>query len=176
MDGSKSMTMNSKQLKLQVAQNHCLDFMSKGNFAIDRRAVETHWNTEGVRQAFLELPVFLQLLVERNEQTTSVALQTEDGNDTFLRFFMGFPIALELGKLTMDVLVADCFHYKTPSYEGVCMNIVSRTGFGCTILCAIAIIPIEDSNHICWVLQMCLRHGLESVSYTHLTLPTNLRV
>ena len=86
MDGSKLMTMNSKQLKLQVAQNHCLDFMSKGNFAIARRAVETHWNTEGVRQAFLELPVFLQLLVERNEQTTSVALQTEDSNDTFLRF------------------------------------------------------------------------------------------
>ena len=61
----------------------------------------------------------------------------------------------------MNVLVADCFHYKTPSYDGVCMNIVSRTGFGRTILCAIAIIPIEDSNHICWVLQMCLRHGLE---------------
>ena len=71
--------------------------------------METHWNTEGVRQAFLEFPVFLKMLVERNEQTTSVALQTEDGNDTFLRFFMGFPIALELGKLTMDVLVADCF-------------------------------------------------------------------
>ena len=61
----------------------------------------------------------------------------------------------------MDVLVADCFHYKTPSYDGVCMNIVSRTGFGRTILCAIAVIPIEDSNHICWVLQICLRHGLD---------------
>ena len=74
---------------------------------------------------------------------------------------MGFPIAMKLGKLTMDVLVADCFHYKTPSYDGVCMNIVTRTGFGRTVLCAIAVIPTENSNHICWVLQMCLRHGLD---------------
>ena len=61
----------------------------------------------------------------------------------------------------MDVLVADCFHYKTPSYDGVCMNIVSKTGFGRTVLCAIAVIPIENSDHICWVLQMCLRHSLD---------------
>ena len=74
---------------------------------------------------------------------------------------MSLLIALELGKLTMDVLVADCFHYKTPSYNGVCMNIVTRTGFGRTILCAIAVIPIKNENHICWVLQMCLRHGLD---------------
>ena len=74
---------------------------------------------------------------------------------------MGFPIALELGKLTMDVLDADFFHYKTPSYDGVWMHIVIRTGFGRTILCAIAVIPIGNSNHICWVLQMRLRHGLD---------------
>mmetsp|Transcript_10881 Transcript_10881/g.10527 ORF Transcript_10881/g.10527 Transcript_10881/m.10527 type:complete len:87 (-) Transcript_10881:84-344(-) len=74
---------------------------------------------------------------------------------------MGPPISLELGKLTMNVLVADCFHYKTPSYGRVCLNIVTRTGFGRTILCAIAVIPIENSNHICWVLQMCLQHGLD---------------
>ena len=61
----------------------------------------------------------------------------------------------------MDVLVVDCFHFKTASYDGVCMNFVSRTGFGRTILVAIAIIPIEDVNHICWVLQMCFRHGME---------------
>ena len=73
---------------------------------------------------------------------------------------MGLPIALELGKLTMDVLVADCFHYKTPSYDGVCMSIVTRSRFGHTILCTIAVIPIENANHICWILQMCLRHGL----------------
>ena len=73
---------------------------------------------------------------------------------------MGLPIALELEKLTMDVLVADCFYYKTPSYDGVCMNIVTRTGFGQTVLRVIAIIPIENTNHIYWVLQLCPRHGL----------------
>ena len=41
------------------------------------------------------------------------------------------------------------------------MNIVTRNGFGRTILCTIAVIPIENSNHIGWVLQMCLRHGLD---------------
>ena len=75
--------------------------------------------------------------------------------------FMGFPIALELGKLTMDVLIADYFHYRTPNYDGVCMNMVTKTGFGLTILCAIAVILIENTNHICWVLQMCLRHALD---------------
>ena len=74
---------------------------------------------------------------------------------------MGLPITLKLGKLTMNILVADCFHYKKPSYDGVCMNIVTRTGFGHTILCIIAVITIENANHICWVLEMCLRHGLD---------------
>ena len=61
----------------------------------------------------------------------------------------------------MDVLVADCFHYKAPSYDRVCMNIITRTGFGRIILCAIAVISIENANHICWVIQMCLRYGLD---------------
>ena len=74
---------------------------------------------------------------------------------------MSLPIALELKKLTMDVLVVDSFHYKTPSYDEVCIYIVTITGFGLTILCAIAIIPIENANHICCVLHVCLRHGLD---------------
>ena len=41
------------------------------------------------------------------------------------------------------------------------MHIVTRTGFGRTILCTIVIISIEHTNHICWVLQMCLRHGID---------------
>ena len=135
--------------------------MPLSQFARARRAVSHYLQTEVLKKDFRELPVFLKLLIQLNKHSTSAVLQTEQGNNSFLQFFMGFPISLELGKLTMDVLVANCFHYKTPSYDGVCMNIVTRTGFGRTILGAIAAIPIENSNHICWVLQMCLRHGLD---------------
>ena len=38
--------------------------------------------------------------------------------------------------------------YNTPSYDGV----------------AVAVIPMENENYICWVLQMCLRHGIVLVS------------
>ena len=38
--------------------------------------------------------------------------------------------------------------YNTPSYDGV----------------AVAVIPMENENHICWVLQMCLRHGIVLVA------------
>ena len=135
--------------------------MSDAQFSIAQRAVCHFMQTKVLKKDFQELPVFLELLIKFNEYTASAVLQTEEGNNTFLCFLMGLPIALELGKLTMDVLVADCFHYKTLSYDGVCMNIVTRTGFGCTILCAITVIPIENVNHIFWVLQICLRYGLD---------------
>jgi hypothetical protein len=113
-----------------------------------------------VPREFAELPSFLHLLADKNKNLT-VALQSEVNTNSFLRLFVGFPIALEVGELTMDVMVTDCFHQKSKNYDGVVMHIVSRTGFGRTILCAIAIIPIEDTNHISWVIQMCWRHGMD---------------
>jgi hypothetical protein len=74
---------------------------------------------------------------------------------------VGFPIALEVGQLTMNVMVTDCFHQKSKNYDGVVMHTVSQTGFGRTVLCVIAIILIEDTNHIAWVIQMCWRHGMD---------------
>jgi hypothetical protein len=113
-----------------------------------------------VPREFDELPSFLHLLAENNKNLT-VALQSEANLNSFFRLFVGFPIALEVGQLTMDVMVTDCFHQKSLNYDGVVMHIVSRTGFGRTVLCAIAIIPIEDTNHIAWVIQMCWRHGMD---------------
>ena len=155
------MKMNDKQLQDQVPKQHRVELMPLSQFAKTQKAASHYLQTEVLKKDFRELPVFLKLLIQLNKDSTSAVLQTEQGNNTFLRFFMGFPISSELGKLTMDVLVADFFHYKTPSYDSVCMNIVTRTRFGRTGVCAIAVIPIENSNHICWVLQMCLRHGLD---------------
>ena len=86
MNGNKWMTMNSEQLKQQVANKHGVQFMSDGNFGSAQRAVELHLNTAGVQKDFQEFPVILRLLIKQNKQTTSAALQTENGNDTFLRF------------------------------------------------------------------------------------------
>ena len=68
-------------------------------FAKARRAVSQYLQTEVLKQDFQEFPVFLDLLVQLNKHSASVALQTEQDNNTFLQFFMGFPISLELGKL-----------------------------------------------------------------------------
>jgi len=92
--------------------------------------------------------------------TVTVALQGDQRNQVY-RLFVGFPIAKHHGKLTIPILIADCHHFQTPHYDGVALVIVSKTGYGHTILHAFAILPIEDTNHIAWFLQMCLRHGLD---------------
>ena len=47
--------------------------------------------------------------------------------------------------------------YNTPSYDGV----------------AVAVILMENENHICWVLQMCLRHGIVLVADSfHFKIPS----
>jgi hypothetical protein len=104
-----------------------------------------------VPREFDELPSFLHLLANKNKNLT-VALQSEANSNSFFRLLVVFPIALEVGQLPMDVMVTDCFHQISKDYDDVVMHIVSRTGFGRTVLCAIAIIPLEDTNHIAWVI------------------------
>jgi hypothetical protein len=133
---------------------------SNGQYSKCKAAVTKYIMQVIVPREYARLPAFLHRLASKNKNLT-VALQSEANTNSFFRLFLGFPIALEVGELTMDVLVTDCFHQKCKSYDGVVMHIVSRTGFGRTVLCAIAIIPIEDTNHISWVIQMCWRHGIE---------------
>ena len=86
LNGNKSTTMNSDKLQQQVAKQHCAQFMTPANFANAHRAVEHHLITAGLQRDFQEFPVFLRLLIEQNKQTTSSALQTEHGNNTFSGF------------------------------------------------------------------------------------------
>ena len=50
----------------------------------------------------------VQLLIHHNKHTTSAVLQTEQGNNTCLWLFMGFPISLELGKLPSRTQMKRC--------------------------------------------------------------------
>ena len=104
------------------------------------------------------LPEFLLELIDKNDEV-SVMLQTdEDGR--FLRLFVGLPAALRVGELTVPYYVADCFHYKCSSYDGAMFAIVSKNGYGETVLLAIAIIPIEKTRHLGWCIECCVRHGM----------------
>ena len=150
MNGNKVMKINDEPLRKQLTRYHGVQNMHPPNFAEARRSVEQYLQTKVIDDDFLDFPGFLKLLIELNKNNVTACLQTELDSNSFFRLFLDMPICKELGKLTMDVLVADCFHFKTPSFDGVCMNIVTRSGFGRTILCAIAIIPIENVNHICW--------------------------
>ena len=108
---------------------------------------------------YARLPQYLRQFSLRNK-ATSVALQG-DQNNQFYRLFVGFPIAHAHGKLTMPVLVIDCFHYQCPSYDGVTIALSSRTGFGRSVIYAFGIIPMEDTNNISWFLQLCFLHGID---------------
>ena len=111
------------------------------------------------RHLYYDFPKYMTYFAHKNP-TATIALQGDQHNQ-FYRLFVGFPIAKHHGKLTLAVLIADCFHFQTPHYDGVAIVIVSKTGFGRTIIHAFAIFPIEDTNNIAWFLQMCLRHGLD---------------
>ena len=37
---------------------------------------------------------------------------------------------------------------------------MTKTGHGRMIILCVATIPAENAKHLCWVLQMCIRHGL----------------
>ena len=85
LNGNKSMKVTDKQLKMQVATQHGVQFMDSRQFADARRSVQQYLQTVVVNDEFLELPVFLNLLIEQNKRTTTACLQTEHGNNTFLR-------------------------------------------------------------------------------------------
>ena len=111
-----------------------------------------------LRTLYRQLPGFLINFSSVNKDI-SVALQSDDHNQ-FYRLFVGFPIAKHHGRLTIPILIVDSFHYQSTHYDGVAIVIVSKTGFGRTIILAVGIIPTEDTNNVAWFLQMCERHGI----------------
>ena len=96
--------------------------MSKNTLFKARRAVGEHIQSAVLEKEYNKLFAYLVLTLNMNKPTTIIALWKEQDMNSFSRFFLSFPIAIELGKLTIDLLVADWFHFNTPSYNGVCMN------------------------------------------------------
>lgn len=93
--------------------------MSDNQFGTTRRNVSQHVQYVVLKREYQELPVYLDSISIKNKATQAIALQKEQNINFFFRFFLGFPIAIKLGKLTLDDLVADCFYFNTPSYDGV---------------------------------------------------------
>ena len=54
----------------------------------------------------------------------------------------------------------DCSHYRCSFYDGVSIFLTSRSGCGQTLLLAFGIIPVENTDHICWFLRLCASHGI----------------
>jgi hypothetical protein len=113
-----------------------------------------------ISEEYKYLPGLVKALYDFNQKTVSVALQA-DSEDRFCRWFIGFPIAKYHGVLTQPPYIVDCFHSKCKMYGGRTFLFASRTGFGRTVIEAMAYIPDESAGHICWIIQMCWRHGMK---------------
>lgn len=104
------------------------------------------------------LPQYLGDLISANPDI-SINLNT-DVHDRFLRCCVIFPIARHVCTLTLPILIADCFFYRTPSFYGVVFNLCSKTPYGETILLMFAILPLENTRHLVWTIQCCVRGGI----------------
>jgi len=113
-----------------------------------------------ISEEYKYIPTMVKALYKLNENTVSTALQA-DSEHRFCRWFLGFPIAKYHGVLTQPVYIVDCFHNKCKMYSGRTFLFASRTGFGRTVMEAVAYIPNESAGHICWLVQMCWRHGMK---------------
>ena len=124
-----------------------------------RIAVLNSINNTELPDRYARLPAFLNEMSSLNEYLSTV-LQAAEGSNEFFRYFHAFPIARHHGLLTQAISVIDCCHWKCNSYDGVMLFLVSKTGFGKTILLAVAILPVEDAASIAWFIQNCWRHGM----------------
>jgi hypothetical protein len=113
-----------------------------------------------ISEEYKHVPTMVKALFKLNKNTVSTALQA-DSESRFCRCFFGFPIAKYHGVLTQPVYILDCFHTKCKMYTGRIFVIASRTGFGRTVMEAVAYIPDESAGQICWLVQMCWRHGMK---------------
>ena len=96
---------------------------------------------------YSKLPLWLKkfLIVNHNSDIT-VVLQC-DSEKRFLRLYVGLPLALHVGKITMPFLVCDGHHYRTSLFDGVIFGISSRDGYGNCCLLSFSIIPVENIRH-----------------------------
>ena len=110
--------------------------------------------------SYSDLSSFVHHLDTQNPLAT-VALQA-DNRSRFYRFFLATPIASSsfLSFVTFPVFVADCAHYKEATYDGHLFVLATKTSYDDVILLAFAIIPSENKEHLYWVMEMCLRHGI----------------
>ena len=108
------------------------------------------------------MPAVLQEIIGLNKTAgvnISLALQV-DVRGRFLRLFIGLPIALYVGELTLPILSTDAFHFQTPSFTGRAVCTVSKDGYGKAVLLSISIVPTENVRHLGWNTECNLLHGM----------------
>ena len=102
--------------------------------------------------------IFKQLSLDNPRM--SVALQ-KDHNNHFCRAFIGLPVAFNQFDLALPILFIDSYHYRCPQYDGNIICLSSKTGDGSIIIFAFGVVPVENSNHMAWFIQMCALHGID---------------
>ena len=109
------------------------------------------------KKSYSRYEQFLTVLAEMNCRLTVV--NQRDLLGRFYCSFIGFPI-VNCTHYIQDIYVADCCHSKAKEYDGITFNLMSKTGHRRMIILCVATIPAEDSNHLFWVLQLCVKHGV----------------
>ena len=109
---------------------------------------------------YLNLPGELQQLIDMNKSKgLSIVLQN-DTKGRFLRPFIGLPIAAHVGDLTLPILSADGFHFRTPSFTGQLFCLCSKDGYGRAVLLSFSIIPKENVAHLGWSIECNILYGI----------------
>ena len=121
-------------------------------------AYKLHWIQESNMYLYERYRMFLRALAAKNPNITVV--NQRDSKDRFYRSFVGFPVAYHKHTI-QELYIADCCHFKLKSYNGVSFNLMTKTGHGRMIVVCVAVIPVEDSKHLYWVLQMCVKMGID---------------
>ena len=109
---------------------------------------------------YSRLPIWLKKFLLANVDKKITVIMQCDEENRFLRLYIGFPMALHVGKLTLPFLVCDGHHFKTASYTGIMFGICSKDGYGNSALLSFSIIPIENIRHLGWTVECNIRHGL----------------
>ena len=111
---------------------------------------------------YKQLPAFLDAVLSKNPNL-SMVLQVESRFKQFYRYFCAFPASDLVGDTTFAIHSIDGCHSRCDNYDGVIINITTKTLSGNCLLVAFGLIPQEDVSRLAWFLQCCQKHGLKFV-------------
>jgi hypothetical protein len=111
-------------------------------------------------ESYQQIPSFLESFSTLNESSTCVLQLDSDGR--FLRCFLcpGAAAAACANGGVLEILFTDGAFSKCKHYDGIHLLLVARDGDGNNLLLAVALAPIESSEHVTWFVRLCHKAGL----------------